>query len=196
MTRLLKLYPKKWRERYEDEVAALLEEHHLSTMDRVNMVVSAGRARLNPRFYRWQWNPQAVWRGGLAAVVTAACMMFVLVLATSGIDSVAGWLVIISAIPTLSIIGTLALALRAYGRVSSRRYGLAWRRGIVWIAGTTTGLFVLLEAVILQRGNFLIHPVVLLFPVLPSVLFALVVVTLFTAATAFSRHRRSARVAS
>jgi hypothetical protein len=48
MTRLVALYPKTWRDRYEDELLALLQERHPGAMDRLDIVRGAVDARLHP----------------------------------------------------------------------------------------------------------------------------------------------------
>lgn len=49
MTMLLSLYPRAWRERYEDEFIALLEAKPPDARDRVDIIRGAIDARLNPR---------------------------------------------------------------------------------------------------------------------------------------------------
>jgi len=48
MSRLLRLYPKRWRQRYEQEVLAVIEQRPVSLHDRVDLLVgivhSADRA--------------------------------------------------------------------------------------------------------------------------------------------------------
>ncbi|MEO8437486.1 MAG: hypothetical protein ABI562_03445 [Chloroflexota bacterium] len=49
MTRLVALYPQTWRDRYEDEFIALMEERPPDALDRVDIIRGALDARLNPR---------------------------------------------------------------------------------------------------------------------------------------------------
>jgi len=49
MSVLLRLYPAAWRERYGDEVAALLEEHPASTLDLLDLIRGALDAHLHPQ---------------------------------------------------------------------------------------------------------------------------------------------------
>lgn len=49
-TRLLKLYPRWWRDRYEAEVGRLLEEHRVRLNTLVDLVAGAVDAGLNPTY--------------------------------------------------------------------------------------------------------------------------------------------------
>jgi hypothetical protein len=49
MTRLLRLYPRAWRERYGDEVVALLEERPTTLLDELDLIRGALDARLHPQ---------------------------------------------------------------------------------------------------------------------------------------------------
>ena len=49
MTRLVALYPRGWRDRYEDEFLALLEERPPDPLDRIDIVRGAVDARLHPQ---------------------------------------------------------------------------------------------------------------------------------------------------
>lgn len=44
--RLLRLYPRRWRDRYEPELRALLDEHHVRLRTLADLVAGAVRARL------------------------------------------------------------------------------------------------------------------------------------------------------
>jgi hypothetical protein len=48
--RLLRLYPRWWRDRYEAEVGGLLEEHQVRLTTLVDPVAGAVDARLNPTY--------------------------------------------------------------------------------------------------------------------------------------------------
>jgi hypothetical protein len=52
---LLRLYPRQWRDRYEDEFIAMLEQREVSAEDYFDVLVNAALARLNPR---WRTQPQ------------------------------------------------------------------------------------------------------------------------------------------
>ena len=58
---LLKLYPRAWRERYEIEMVALLEEHNVTLFTLFDLLLGALDARLNP-FFRGQNRLSAVER--------------------------------------------------------------------------------------------------------------------------------------
>lgn len=58
---LLKLYPRAWRERYEIEMSALLEEHNVTLFTLFDLLLGALDARLNP-LYREQSMLSAVER--------------------------------------------------------------------------------------------------------------------------------------
>jgi hypothetical protein len=49
MNRLLGLYPRAWRERYGDELVALLEEHPATLVDLIDLIRGALDARLHPQ---------------------------------------------------------------------------------------------------------------------------------------------------
>ncbi len=49
MTAILRLYPRAWRERYGDELVALLEEHPASLLDHLDLIRGALDARLHPQ---------------------------------------------------------------------------------------------------------------------------------------------------
>jgi hypothetical protein len=49
MSVLLRLYPRAWRERYGDEIAALLEERPASMLDHLDLIRGALDARLHPQ---------------------------------------------------------------------------------------------------------------------------------------------------
>ena len=49
MSAILRLYPRAWRERYGDELAALLEEHPASLADQLDLIRGALDARLHPQ---------------------------------------------------------------------------------------------------------------------------------------------------
>jgi DNA-binding MarR family transcriptional regulator len=49
---ILRLYPPAWRERYETEMAALLEQHHLTLWTVLDLLVGALDARLDPHYRR------------------------------------------------------------------------------------------------------------------------------------------------
>jgi hypothetical protein len=49
MSVLLRLYPRAWRARYGDELAAMLEEHPASLLDRLDLIRGALDARLHPQ---------------------------------------------------------------------------------------------------------------------------------------------------
>ena len=47
--RLLRLYPRRWRDRYGPEMCALLEEHHVQLRTLADLVAGAVRARLEAK---------------------------------------------------------------------------------------------------------------------------------------------------
>jgi hypothetical protein len=49
MSAILRLYPRAWRERYGDELAALLEDHPASLLDEFDLIRGALDARLHPQ---------------------------------------------------------------------------------------------------------------------------------------------------
>ena len=51
-TKLLRLYPEQWRERYGPEMAALLEEHRVRLHTLVDLIAGAIDARFDPMYLR------------------------------------------------------------------------------------------------------------------------------------------------
>lgn len=49
MSAILRLYPRAWRERYGDELSALLEDHPASLLDQLDLIRGALDARLHPQ---------------------------------------------------------------------------------------------------------------------------------------------------
>jgi hypothetical protein len=49
MSALLRLYPSAWRERYGEEIEALIEEHPASLLDQLDLIRGAFDARLHPQ---------------------------------------------------------------------------------------------------------------------------------------------------
>ena len=49
-TWILRLYPRAWRERYESEVAAVLEQHRVTLKTSVDLLLSALDAQLDPAY--------------------------------------------------------------------------------------------------------------------------------------------------
>lgn len=47
---ILRLYPSRWRERYEAEMVALLEEHHITLWTILDLLIGALDARLDPHY--------------------------------------------------------------------------------------------------------------------------------------------------
>jgi len=188
MTKLLKLYPKKWRERYGPEFEALLEQHELSVTDRLDIVAGGANVRLRSLRRSARFTTKAL----IAAIVSVLALVSVSVIGVLGMDPLL-LMGILLVIRVVLIGGTVALALAVYHRRRDHGYGFAWRRAVMLIAVASFGVFILLDIRLLFSG--VIEPIILVYPVLPAVIFALVCVVLFTAATGFSRHRRSAPVA-
>ncbi|MFN8373855.1 MAG: hypothetical protein U0694_13395 [Anaerolineae bacterium] len=76
---LLRLYPRAWRERYEQEFRALLDERGLSAGDVLDIVVGAMDARLSPRQHLMEANMlQAGDKTGLRIIGVGAVLCAVL----------------------------------------------------------------------------------------------------------------------
>jgi hypothetical protein len=75
--RLVRLYPRAWRERYEDEFLALLDQTPLTASIAVDLLVCAIRERVRATMH---FDPQPVsrarelWRGGIITVVLVCGM--------------------------------------------------------------------------------------------------------------------------
>lgn len=188
MTKLLKLYPKKWRERYGPEFEALLEQHELSVPDRLDIAVGGVNVRLRGLHRSARFPRKAL----IAAIVSVLALGSVSVIGVMTMDPLL-LIGIILGIRAVLVVGTVALALAVYHRRRDQGYGFAWRRAVMSIAVASFGVFILLDIRLLFSG--VVAPIILVYPALPAVIFALVCVVLFTTATAFSRHRRSAQVA-
>lgn len=81
MSRLLKLYPRPWRQRYEEEVLAVIEQRPLSLGDRIDLLTgiattwyrTALRERHRPR--RWRTGLQLVTQGAVALAVATVVLV-------------------------------------------------------------------------------------------------------------------------
>ena len=49
MSAIIRLYPRAWRERYGDEIVALIEEHPATVLDQLDLIRGAFDARLHPQ---------------------------------------------------------------------------------------------------------------------------------------------------
>lgn len=58
MSAILRLYPPAWRERYGDELVALLEEHPASPLDHLDLIRGAIDARLHPQVQGTDVSPE------------------------------------------------------------------------------------------------------------------------------------------
>jgi len=188
MTKLLKLYPKKWRERYGPEFEALLEQHELSVPDRIDVIAGGANVRLRS-LHRSARFPRKALIATIASVLALVPISVIGVLAMDPLLLMGILLVVRVAL----VGGTVAVALVVYRHRRDQGYGFAWRRAVMCIAVASFGVFILLDIFLLSQG--VVNPIILVYPALPAAIFALVCVVLFTAATAFSRHRRSAQVA-
>lgn len=71
MSRLIRLYPPRWRARYETEFRALLDEHQPDLRDRLDILRGAVLAWLNPRYGR-SLRRSAFWLSLVAAITVVA----------------------------------------------------------------------------------------------------------------------------
>jgi hypothetical protein len=67
--RLLKLYPRAWRERYGAEMLALLEQHDVTLATRLDLLRGAWDARTEQRRYVMAVLPAAAWRGARLGLI-------------------------------------------------------------------------------------------------------------------------------
>ena len=156
MTTLLSLYPRAWRERYEDEFIALLEARPPDARDRVDIIRGALDARLHPRAdldgsleplvplpYNGPWNirraGQITLAGGfvyVGALLVAINGPLVDDGATTYRDGSGGFLPFFLAI-TLLLIGTWAVAatLPSTSRVARVATVVGAVAGILWSIG-------------------------------------------------------------
>jgi len=188
MTKLLKLYPKKWRERYGQEFEALLEQHELSVPDRIDVIAGGANVRLRSLHRSARFPGKAL----IATIVSVLALVSVSVIGVLAMDPLLLFGILL-AIRVILVVGTVTLALAVYRRRRDQGYGFAWRRAVMCIAVASFGVFILLDIWLLSQGVAV--GIILVYPVLPAAIFALVCVVLFTTATAFSRPRRSAQVA-
>jgi hypothetical protein len=152
---LIRLYPRAWRERYGDEMLALIEEKGLGLRDTVDLVLGACRQHLIAH-----WGPPTpgtdafallfiLGAYGLAAVMAFAgtCIAMLLVQVRSLPPDLPGWLGGLG--PTIGLFGALRFCLIVwnYRRIREGQPPLEWawvsrREFAIWMTllflGTTT----------------------------------------------------------
>lgn len=139
MSALLRLYPRAWRERYGDELVALLEDRPPSPLDLVDLVRGAFDARLHPQLPSTQpakperKDPMSDRLPGLAAI--GGGLLFLAGVAMIGLaplPSFDGYRETGLAIPAILLgLPLIDVALIA---AAVRRRGGAWGRVDTWLA--------------------------------------------------------------
>lgn len=144
MSAILRLYPRAWRERYGDELLALLEDRPPSTLDLVDLVRGAFDARLHPQLPGTQpvtperKNPMSDRLPGLAAI--GGGLLFLAGVAMIGLaplPSFDGYRETGLAMPVIFL--SLPLIDVALMAAAVRRRGGAWGRGDTWLAIIAVG---------------------------------------------------------
>jgi len=144
MSAILRLYPRAWRERYGDELLALLEDRPPSPLDLIDLTRGAFDARLHPQLPETQpvtperKNPMSDRLPGLAAI--GGGLLFLVGVAMIGLaplPSFDGYRETGLAMPVIFL--SLPLIDVALIAAAVRRRGGAWGRGDTWLAIIAVG---------------------------------------------------------
>ena len=158
---LLRLYPRAWRDRYEAEMEALLEQHDVTIATVLDLLWGAGDAWLDQRRAPVKPSTSAVWRGARLGLLPSAFNLLQFLLALDlRID-----------VTLLNLAGLLSapaipLACLCAGYLEARR-GSPWRQRL--LAGATAGAVGVIASMLVENGlgladaglrltNFVNHP--------------------------------------
>jgi hypothetical protein len=182
MKRLIRLYPRAWQDRYQDEFEAMLEQHHASISDRLNIAFGAIFAWFNPRFRQDQLGFLVPRRTATMQLAVVVSLFLAIGLGVSKMEPILIILLGILAAKLLLVGAALVLAMRVYRRNSHGSPGAAWRKGVLRIIGMALVFFFVNAAWLMLNGP-LAHSIVLLYPVVPAAILALVLILLFSLMT-------------
>jgi hypothetical protein len=144
--RLLRLYPKAWRQRYEAEMRALLDQHEVTIVTRLDLLRGALDASLFDRRFAMSWTLPAL-RGARLGLVPCAFVVaqFLLSLDLQADTTLLNLL-------SLAVPASLAVVCLWVGkREAERGTGLAARAG----AGAAAGAAGILASTVLFNGLLL-----------------------------------------
>lgn len=177
---LLRLYPRNWRQRYEEEMLAMLELHPCTVLDRVDLVFGALDAHLHPHlgttglslYERMKYMLSLLWR----SLLTIFCASIGFLLAGLGFQKMNEYDDFLRAAQTYSLvglsyhlvgIGTVVLFLAVLGgglpiasaivesSLARKRYGPVVLLAIPFLAFAVFLVTTLLLEAILTPGNHL-----------------------------------------
>jgi hypothetical protein len=151
----VRLYPRRWRERYEDEFLAAIEQHHLSMRDRLDIVSSASRTWFNPRF---RYSPHSRQLTVRTAATISVCIASLSVVSVIGIVTVEPILLILLALKFFLAGAILTLAVRVYRRTPVNNFSAPWRHAVRAI-GTVGSMLIIAYGVSCLRSGTLVAPI-------------------------------------
>ena len=128
---LIRLYPARWRDRYGDEFAALLEEHPLGPLDVADIILGALDAQLrlrghDTRIARGKGFVMSLRIGGVAAILGAALW------AVAGLVNSGVFVDLDATVPTILLVAGMPASLVALAGISA--YQARTRPTLAWIA--------------------------------------------------------------
>jgi hypothetical protein len=137
--RLLRLYPRAWRERYEAEMLALLEQHDVTILTRIDLL----RGALDAWFLR-----PAAWRGARLGLIPSAFIVAQFLMgATMWFDAT-----LVNAVSMASLLGIFPLCF--WAGLREERRGSPWRARVV--AGAGAGMAAAIIGTLVHNGLVLL----------------------------------------
>ncbi|HST17382.1 MAG TPA: hypothetical protein VLK36_06915 [Gaiellaceae bacterium] len=140
MKLLLQIYPRRWRDRYGDELAALLEDEPLTWRVRANVLLAGLQERLRsggPPRVLWAWTLFVV--GGIAFQKTSEHWQAVVPTGDRGVPTAAFDAVQVAAVVgSAAVLTGIALALPSFWRDLGHGGWAALRRPVFLALATTT----------------------------------------------------------
>jgi len=146
--RLLRLYPRAWRRRYEAEMRAVVEQHHVTLATRLDLLRGALDAWQDQR--RFAMAPEsaaAVWRGARLGIVPSAFIVAQFLLGLVGSDN-SDLHAVLTLMWPASVAALFLVCLRAGAGEAGR--GSAWRSRLA--AGAAAGLVSVALVLIVNNG--------------------------------------------
>jgi hypothetical protein len=146
--RLLRLYPRAWRRRYEAEMRAVVEQHQVTLATRLDLLRGALDAWQDQR--RFAMAPEsaaAVWRGARLGIVPSAFIVAQFLLELVGSDN-SDLHAVLSLTWPASVAALFLVCLRAGAGEAGR--GSAWRSRLA--AGAAAGLVSVALVLIVNNG--------------------------------------------
>ncbi len=150
--RLLRLYPRAWRARYEAEMLAVLEQHDVTLRTRLDLLRGALDAWLDQgRFVVLPPLRPAAWRGACLGVIPSLFIVAQFVMFATGatirLDTT-----LVNAVGMASVLGIFPLCF--WAGLREERRGSPWRARIV--AGAAAGMAAAIISTLVHDGLALV----------------------------------------